>query len=160
MQQVVAMLDVGFKEFDAGAGKLGDANLTTLFRTFLGRDDHPDQAHVVADLPRVAAVLRRIAADVDELTRARRVADLGAAALPDRRAGRRRRVAEPDLDLRESAAAASGLSLSAPGTCSPLNASSAAKPTSRLMRRATHSGIANRGRAHDPLPIGQRCSAT
>jgi hypothetical protein len=64
--------------------------------------DHPDRAHVVADLPRVAAIVQRIAADLDELARARRVADLGAAAaLPDRRAGRRCRVAEPDLDFRE-----------------------------------------------------------
>lgn len=56
----------------------------------------------MADLPRVAAILQRIAADVDELARACRMADLGAAAaLPDRRAERRRRVAEPDLDFRE-----------------------------------------------------------
>ena len=49
----------------------------------------------------MAAILQRIAADVDELARARRVADLGAAAvLPDRRAERRRRVAEPDLEFR------------------------------------------------------------
>jgi hypothetical protein len=49
---------------------------------------------LVADLPRVAAILHRIAADVDELARARRVADLGAAAAgPDGRAERRRRVA-------------------------------------------------------------------
>ena len=34
----------------------------------------------MADLPRVAAILHRIAADVDELARARRVADLDAAA--------------------------------------------------------------------------------
>jgi hypothetical protein len=54
---------------------------------------------VVDGLPRVAAILQRIAA---ELARARRAADLGAAgALPDRRAERRRRVAEPDLDFRE-----------------------------------------------------------
>ena len=46
--------------------------------------------------------MQRIAADVDELARARRVADLDAAAtLPDRRSERRRRVAEPDLDFRE-----------------------------------------------------------
>jgi hypothetical protein len=65
-------------------------------------DDHPDRAHVAVDLPRVAAILQRIAADVDELARARRVADLDAAAtLPHRRAERRRRVAEPDLDFRE-----------------------------------------------------------
>ena len=63
--------------------------------------DHPDKAHVMIDQPRVAAILQRIAADVDELARARRVADLGAAAvLPDRRAERRRRVAEPDLEFR------------------------------------------------------------
>jgi hypothetical protein len=64
--------------------------------------DHPDRALVMVDPPRVAAILQRIAADVDELARARRVTDLGAAAaLPDRRAERRRRVAEPDLDFRE-----------------------------------------------------------
>jgi len=41
-------------------------------------------------------------ADVDELARPRRVADLGAAAaLPDRRAERRRQAADPDLDFRE-----------------------------------------------------------
>jgi hypothetical protein len=43
----------------------------------------------------------RIAAGIDELARARRVDDLAAAAvLPGRRAGRRRRVAGPDLDFR------------------------------------------------------------
>jgi hypothetical protein len=63
--------------------------------------NHPDKAHVMVNLARVAAILQRIAADVDELARARRVADLGAAAaLPDRRAERRRRVAEPDLEFR------------------------------------------------------------
>ena len=57
---------------------------------------------MVAGLPRVAAILQRIAADAGELARARRAADLGAAgALADRRAERRRRVAEPDLDFRE-----------------------------------------------------------
>lgn len=57
---------------------------------------------MVVDLPRVVAILQRIASDVDELARARRLADLGAAApLPDRRAERRRRMAEPDLDFQE-----------------------------------------------------------
>jgi hypothetical protein len=56
----------------------------------------------MVDLPRVAAILQRVAADVDELARARRMADLGSAAtLPHRRAERRRQVAEPDLDFRE-----------------------------------------------------------
>ena len=64
--------------------------------------DHPERALVVVDLPRVAAILDRIAADIDELARARRAGDLVAAAvLPGRRAERRRRVAEPDLDFRE-----------------------------------------------------------
>ena len=46
--------------------------------------------------------MQRIAADADELARARRAADLStAAALPDRQAERRRRAAEPDLDFRE-----------------------------------------------------------
>jgi hypothetical protein len=63
--------------------------------------DWPDTAHIAVDLARVCAVLHRIAADLDELARARRVADLNTAtALPDRRAERRRRLAEPDLDFR------------------------------------------------------------
>jgi hypothetical protein len=61
----------------------------------------PERALVMADLPRVAAILQRIAADVDELARARRVQDLNTAAvLPDPRAERRRRLAEPDLEFR------------------------------------------------------------
>jgi len=64
--------------------------------------DWPDTAHIAVDLARVRAVLHRIAADLDELARARRIADLNTAAtLPDRNAERRRRLAEPDLDLRE-----------------------------------------------------------
>jgi hypothetical protein len=56
---------------------------------------------VAAGLTRVAAVIDRIAADVDELARARRAQDLIiAAVLPDRRADRRRRLAEPDLEFR------------------------------------------------------------
>jgi hypothetical protein len=50
---------------------------------------------VAVDLARVAAVIGRIAADVDELARARRVQDLTTAAvLPVPRAERRRRPAE------------------------------------------------------------------
>ncbi len=64
-------------------------------------DDWPDRAVVAVDLARVRAVIDRIAADIDELARARRVQDLGTAAvLPDRRAERRRRLAEPDLEFR------------------------------------------------------------
>ena len=56
---------------------------------------------MVIGLPRVAAVLDRIAADIDELARAQRVQDLNkAAVLPDPRAERRRRLAEPDLEFR------------------------------------------------------------
>jgi hypothetical protein len=63
--------------------------------------DWPDRAVVAVDLARAAAVIDRIAADVDELARARRVQDLDTAAvLPDRRAERRRRLAEPDLEFR------------------------------------------------------------
>ena len=47
------------------------------------------------------AVIERIAADVDELARTRRTGDLNTAAvLPDPRAERRRRLAEPDLEFR------------------------------------------------------------
>ena len=63
--------------------------------------DWPDRAIVAVDLARVRAVIDRIATDVDELARARRVQDLTAAAvLPDPRAERRRRLAEPDLEFR------------------------------------------------------------
>ena len=63
--------------------------------------DWPDRAVVAVDLARVAAVIDRIAADVDELARARRVQDLATAAvLADPRAERRRRLAEPDLQFR------------------------------------------------------------
>jgi hypothetical protein len=63
--------------------------------------DWPDRAIVAVDLARVAAVIDRIAADVDELARARRAQDLATAAvLPGRRAERRRRLAEPDLEFR------------------------------------------------------------
>jgi hypothetical protein len=55
---------------------------------------------VTAGLARVAAVIDHIAADVDELARARRVQDLATAAvLPGPRA-ERRRLAEPDLEVR------------------------------------------------------------
>ena len=63
--------------------------------------DWPDRAVVAAGLARVRAVIDRIAADVDELARARRVQDLTTAAvLADPRAERRRRLAEPDLEFR------------------------------------------------------------
>jgi len=63
--------------------------------------DWPDRAIVAVDLARVAAVIDRIAADVDELARARRVQDLTTAAvLPGPRAERRRRLAGPDLEFR------------------------------------------------------------
>jgi hypothetical protein len=49
--------------------------------------DWPDRAVVAVDLARVRAVIDRIAADIDELARARRVQDLDAAVvLPDLRA--------------------------------------------------------------------------
>jgi hypothetical protein len=101
----------------------------------------------------VAAILQRIAADVDELAR-RRVADLdAAAALPQRRTQRRRRVAEPDLDFREFCRRSK---LSQSERSWDLFAAEryrrAAKPTSRHMRRATRSGTASRDRAHDPCP--------
>ena len=84
--------------------------------------DWPDRAVVAVDLARVAAVIDRIAADVDELARARRVQDLTTAAvLPDPRAERRRRLAEPDLEFRAFCTrrrlpASSTRNWSAPGT--------------------------------------------
>ncbi|MFF5333230.1 hypothetical protein [Streptomyces sp. NPDC013181] len=53
---------------------------------------------VVVDSARVAAVLRRVAFDVEELARARGVEGLGTARVRDQpRVERRRRPAEPDL---------------------------------------------------------------
>jgi hypothetical protein len=64
--------------------------------------DWPDTAPVVADLPRIQAILERIATDVDELARARRVEEFDIAAVrPDRRVEQRRRAAEDDLDFRQ-----------------------------------------------------------
>jgi len=68
----------------------------------LRRDvDWPASAVVAVNLARVAAVLDRIASDVEELVRACRVDELTTAAvLADRRRECRRRLAEPDLDFR------------------------------------------------------------
>src|SRR4051794_27081115 len=56
--------------------------------------DWPQTAKTVVPLARVRAVVQRVAADLDELARVRRVAELDAAAvLADRRAERRRRLA-------------------------------------------------------------------
>jgi hypothetical protein len=63
--------------------------------------DWPDTANVGVDIARVRTVLNRIAADVDELARARRLEDLDTATTrADRHTERRRRLAEPDLDFR------------------------------------------------------------
>jgi hypothetical protein len=60
--------------------------------------DWPETANLMVTGARVAAVLQRVAADLDELARARRISGLrGAAVRPDRRAELRRRLAEPDL---------------------------------------------------------------
>ncbi|MEV5544441.1 hypothetical protein AB0L13_47415 [Saccharopolyspora shandongensis] len=65
--------------------------------------DWPATCNRAMDLARVAAVLERIAADVDELARARRVENLdGATVRGHVRAERRRRLAEPDLDFHTS----------------------------------------------------------
>ncbi|MFF7328235.1 hypothetical protein [[Kitasatospora] papulosa] len=61
-------------------------------------DDFPDTCTVPVCLPRVVAILRRIAFDIAELARARRVEDLqGARVADDPCAERRRRLAESDL---------------------------------------------------------------
>ena len=64
-------------------------------------DDWPGTANVAAGPARVAAVLHRIPSDAGQLARARRAGEPTiAAVLPGRRAERRPRLAEPDLDLR------------------------------------------------------------
>ena len=63
--------------------------------------DWPGRVLVTVALARVQAIIDRIAADVDELARARRAGDLDTAAVvPGRRAERRPRLAEPDLEFR------------------------------------------------------------
>jgi hypothetical protein len=63
--------------------------------------DRPTIFNLVVNLERVRRVVERIAYDIDELARSRRVDDLEAARVAtDARAERRRRLAEPDLDLR------------------------------------------------------------
>jgi hypothetical protein len=60
--------------------------------------DHPERCNVVVDIGRVRGVLLRIAADIDELARARSVEELEHAQVePDARAERRRRLAESPL---------------------------------------------------------------
>ncbi len=116
----------------------------------------PDRAVVAADLARVAAVIDRIAADIDELGRARRVQDLDTAAvLPDPRAERRRRLAEPDLEFRAFCARGDcplyrPRSWSERGTRGRPSDTSAARLTSGPATPATRSGHA------DDRPVPQR----
>ena len=111
--------------------------------------DWPDRAVVAVDLARVAAVIDRIAADVDELARARRVQDLNTAAvLPDPRAERRRRLAEPDLEFR-AFCTRGGCPLpqprnwSGPGTPGRPSDTSAARSANGPATPTTRSGHAN-----------------
>ena len=100
-------------------------------------------------LARVSAVIDRVAADVDELARARRAEDLDTAAvLPDPRAERRRQLAEPDLEFRAFCArtglpASSTRSWSGPGTPGRPSGTSAARPASGWATPITRSGHAD-----------------
>ena len=111
--------------------------------------DWPDRAVVAVDLERVAAVIDRIAADVDELARAQRVQDLDTAAvLPDRRAERRRRLAEPDLEFRAFCTrrrlpALQPCSWSGPGTRGRPNSTGAARSATSRATPTTRSGHAD-----------------
>ncbi len=63
-------------------------------------DDDWENDNVVVDHGRVVRILRRIAGGIDELARARRVADLSSAEVDaDPRLGRRRRFAEPPIEF-------------------------------------------------------------
>jgi hypothetical protein len=118
--------------------------------------DWPDRAVVAVDLARVRAVIDRIAADIDELARARRVQDLTTAAvLPGPRTERRRRLAEPDLEFRAFCArkglpVSSTLQLERPGTHGRPGDTSAARPASGRATPATHSGPADHPRSCQP----------
>jgi hypothetical protein len=61
-------------------------------------DTDRERYNLIVDAGRIRRILLRVAADVDELARARRVDELDSAAIdPDQRAERRRRLAEPPL---------------------------------------------------------------
>lgn len=63
-------------------------------------NDLPDTDYVTVDQGRVIRVLRRIAHDLEELARTRRVKDLSSSANDtDPRLGLRRRLAEPPIEL-------------------------------------------------------------
>jgi hypothetical protein len=63
------------------------------------QSDSPDADHVLVDHARVVRILRRIAGDIEELARARRIADLSSADVEsDPRLRRRRRLAEPPIE--------------------------------------------------------------
>lgn len=65
-RRFAALLDVNFKDFDAGAEKLPDANLNTLFRTFLGCEPKPDQPPPAGRVVCLASANRRNSLDLDE----------------------------------------------------------------------------------------------
>ena len=108
---------------------------------------------MAVDLVRVRAVIDRLIADVDELVRARRAGDLDTAAvLPDRRAERRRRLAEPDLEFRAFCARRGcpprqPRNWSGPGTPGRPSGTSAARPASGRATPTTRSGHAD----HPPV---------
>jgi hypothetical protein len=84
------------RESDISCGDLTEGNAGRSLRALT-----QDQPMAGSGLPWLHPVIDRIAADLDELARARRVQDLNTAAvLPDPRAERRRRLAEPDLEFR------------------------------------------------------------
>ncbi len=110
--------------------------------------DWPDTATLGVDLAWVRAVLDRIAADLDELARAREVADLDTAAVrADQRAERRHRLAEPDLDFRNSCTRQRlpprpRSSWSGPGMRGRPNGTAAARSTRGSVTPTTRSGRA------------------
>ncbi len=124
--------------------------------------DWPDRAIVAAGLARVAAVINRIAADVDELARARRVQDLDTAAvLPGPRA-ERAAGGWPSRTWSSGPSAPDGgcplprsRSWSGPGTPSRPSDTSAARPASGRATPTTRSGYAN---DHPGATAHQGCS--
>ncbi len=78
------------------------------------RSDHPLHYRVLASHERIVAILGRIASDIDELARARRVADLPTEANDaDLRLRVRRRLAEPPIQMpRHGSSNCSGVKLS------------------------------------------------
>jgi len=79
--------------------QLGDSDSRKPVVNLRPKSDWPDTDNVLVDQGRVQRIMRRMAGDLEELARARRVADLACGDVgADPRLGRRRRLGEPPIE--------------------------------------------------------------